>query len=158
MTAITSYQSNLDSRHLLAMVNDRYGQGFTRCRFWTHGQNDTYLLEGARGERAMLRVYAHRWRSLADVSGELAFIEYLVGRGVGVSGCRTGSSSASSASHARRDHAGRWSSAMRRVGPCSMMTPPMRPERMDRPSAPCMQRLPATAIVPAGSRWMPTTW
>src|SRR5689334_5609663 len=54
------------------------------CRLLNVGQNDTYVIESAGGNRVAVRVYRAGWRTDDDVRFELELLRHLRDRGVGV--------------------------------------------------------------------------
>lgn len=55
------------------------------CRLVNLGLNDTYLVRASGGDRYILRVYRHNWRTLSDILYELDVLNHLHMRGVPVS-------------------------------------------------------------------------
>lgn len=76
--------SLFDPASLSARVARQWGWSRAKTEFWSRGVNDTYRVEGSR-RRAYLRIYRHRWRTRAEIQGELDLLLFLNKRGAGVS-------------------------------------------------------------------------
>jgi Ser/Thr protein kinase RdoA (MazF antagonist) len=76
--------STIATEALAVWLESSYELGaVAACLFLHRGLNDSYLVEAARG-RYVLRVYRSGWRSADEVAYEIAAIEHLGRKGVGV--------------------------------------------------------------------------
>lgn len=77
--------SSLSSDSLLNLVRNNYSIGNdSKIIFLKRGFNDTYLIESP-GQKFVLRVYKHNWRSLESIRTEMKILHHLKENGMSVS-------------------------------------------------------------------------
>lgn len=81
---LRTYYSVFDTAFLSRRLATTWGLKSPACEYWGRHVHDTYRIE-AGGRRTFLRVYRHRWRSRAEIQGEVELLRFLRRRGADVS-------------------------------------------------------------------------